>query len=150
MRTRALYNRVYVSTSIFLSSQGKWNLCLTIVRSKGLVHTNVDLETWISIGGWSMNDPDQPTATTFSDLPASGSPQSKFFDSLMSFMETYGFDGVDIDPVAEERSGRAADFDNYTSFLKNLRNALGSMGHKYGLIVEIGRTIDWFNLMSVL
>jgi chitinase len=42
-------------------------------------------------------------------------------------METYGFDDVDIDweyPIAEERSGRAADLDKYTSFLKNLRNAL--------------------------
>ncbi|KAL5363196.1 putative class V chitinase [Aspergillus floccosus] len=135
-------------------------------RFTGLKNLYPDLETWISIGGWSMNDPDQPTATTFSDLAASESAQSKFFDSLLSFMETYGFDGVDIDweyPVAEERSGRAADFDNYTSFLRNLRNALGSTGHKYGLtitipssywylqhfdIVEIEKTIDWFNLMS--
>jgi chitinase len=44
-----------------------------------------------------MNDPDQPTATTFSDLAGSTDAQNKFFSSLISFMSTYGFDGVDID-----------------------------------------------------
>ncbi|KAJ5951267.1 uncharacterized protein N7479_009680 [Penicillium vulpinum] len=135
-------------------------------RFTGLKNLYPDLQTWISIGGWSMNDPDQPTATTFSDLAGSESAQKKFFESLLSFLETYGFDGVDLDweyPVAEERSGKAADYKNFTSFLKNLRNALASSGHKYGLtitipssywymqhfdIVEIEKTIDWFNIMS--
>jgi GH18 family chitinase len=54
-------------------------------------------QVWISIGGWSMNDPDQPTATTFSDLAGSTANQQKFFASLISFMSEYGFDGVDID-----------------------------------------------------
>ena len=44
-----------------------------------------------------MNDPDQPTRSTFSDLAGSSSAQQQFFTSLLSFMGTYGFDGVDID-----------------------------------------------------
>lgn len=51
----------------------------------------------ISVGGWSMNDPDQPTHATFSTLAGSSDAQSKFFSSLVQFMSTYGFDGVDID-----------------------------------------------------
>lgn len=51
----------------------------------------------ISVGGWSMNDPDQPTHATFSALAASTEAQSRFFSSLVQFMSTYGFDGVDID-----------------------------------------------------
>lgn len=66
-------------------------------RFTGLKNLYPDLQTWISIGGWSMNDADQPTATTFSDLAASESAQKKFFESLLSFMETYNFDGVDLD-----------------------------------------------------
>lgn len=66
-------------------------------RFTGLKDTNPGLKTWISIGGWSMNDPDQPTAATFSNLAGSASAQSSFFSSLLSFMSTYGFDGVDID-----------------------------------------------------
>lgn len=82
--------------------------------------------------------PDQPTAYTFSNLAASTSAQSSFFSSLISFMQTYGFDGVDIDweyPVAPERGGKPADYQNYVSFLKNLKAALGSSGHSYGLSI---------------
>ncbi|ODM15752.1 hypothetical protein SI65_08986 [Aspergillus cristatus] len=135
-------------------------------RFTGLKSLYPDLQTWISIGGWSMNDADQPTATTFSDLAASKSVQKKFFASLLSFMETYNFDGVDLDweyPVAEERSGREEDFDNFTSLLQNLRDHLSSSGKKYGLTITIPtsywylrhfdianmeKIVDWFNIMS--
>jgi chitinase len=53
-------------------------------------------------------------------------------------MQTYGFDGIDIDweyPVAPERAGKPEDYQNYVSFLKNLKSALGSSGHKYGLTI---------------
>lgn len=55
-----------------------------------------DLEVWISIGGWSFNDPGS-TQTVFPDLAASTSKQTTFFSSLLTFLDTYGFDGVDID-----------------------------------------------------
>ena len=66
-------------------------------------------------------------------------------------------------PVAPERSGNPQDYANYVSFLRNLRQALGSNGHKYGLtitipssywymqnfdIVAIEKNIDWFNVMT--
>jgi glycosyl hydrolase family 18 (putative chitinase) len=136
-----------------------------------------------------MNDPDQPTHATFSTLAGSTSAQQQFFTSLLSFMSTYGFDGVDIDweypyvhlfsfflshlslspdlflfhSVAPERAGNTADFQNYVSFLKNLRGALGSNGHNYGLsitlpssywymqnfdIKSIETIVDWFNVMT--
>lgn len=44
-----------------------------------------------------MNDPGQPTHLKFSQLAASTSAQAKFFRSLLSFMQTYGFDGVAMD-----------------------------------------------------
>ena len=43
------------------------------------------------------NDPDQPTAATFSDLAASPQAQTAFAESLIKLMTTFGFDGVDID-----------------------------------------------------
>lgn len=57
---------------------------------------NPSLQTWISIGGWSFNDPGA-TETTFSTLAGSASAQASFFSSLLTFLQTYGFDGVDID-----------------------------------------------------
>jgi chitinase len=66
-------------------------------RFTNLKTLNPSLQTWISIGGWSMTDPGQPTATTFSDLAGSDANQQLFFNSLISFLSSYGFDGVDID-----------------------------------------------------
>lgn len=37
-------------------------------RLTALKEINPGLEVWLSIGGWSMNDADQPTAGTFSTL----------------------------------------------------------------------------------
>lgn len=65
-------------------------------RLTALKRSNKGLEVWISIGGWSMNDPG-PTFRTFSELAASEASQKQFFRSLISFMNQYGFDGVDID-----------------------------------------------------
>ncbi|KAK0630488.1 hypothetical protein B0T17DRAFT_222151 [Bombardia bombarda] len=135
-------------------------------RFTALKETNPGLQTWISVGGWSMNDPEQPTAKTFSNLAASTAAQQKFFKSLISFMQTYGFDGADIDweyPVAVERSGIPADYANYVTFLKNMKAAFASSGHKYGLsitvpssywylrnfdIVGIAKTVDFISIMT--
>lgn len=45
----------------------------------------------------NSTDLGEPTATTFSDLAGSAANQLAFSNSLISFMSTYGFDGVDID-----------------------------------------------------
>ena len=55
-----------------------------------------NLRVYLSIGGWSFNDPG-PTANTFSQLAASSSMQEAFFASLISFLAANNLDGVDID-----------------------------------------------------
>lgn len=87
-----------------------------------------DLKVYVAIGGWTFNDPG-PTATTFSDIAASIPRQRTFIESLMSFMSTYGFDGVDLDweyPQAEDRSGREVDFANFPKFMSRLKDSLGT------------------------
>ena len=64
---------------------------LTLLKQKDLA-----LKVYIAIGGWAFNDPG-PTATTFSDLAASVPRQKAFMESVLSFMSTYGFDGLDLD-----------------------------------------------------
>ncbi|EUC40697.1 glycoside hydrolase family 18 protein [Bipolaris oryzae ATCC 44560] len=123
------------------------------------------LQVWIAIGGWAMNDPG-PYRTTFSDLAKSTSAQASFFESLVTFMKANNFDGVDIDweyPVAEDRGGIPEDFENYVTFLKNLRNHLNGSGRYYGLtltlpasywymkgfdIIKLEPWVDWFNIMT--
>ena len=65
-------------------------------RVTALKDRQPNLEVWIAIGGWAMNDPG-PTRTTFSDLAKSQSAQDAFFESLITFMLANGFDGVDLD-----------------------------------------------------
>ncbi|RAH47433.1 chitinase [Aspergillus brunneoviolaceus CBS 621.78] len=122
-------------------------------------------ELWLSIGGWDFSDSNSPTATTFSDLVAADSgQQNAFFSSLINFMSSFGFSGVDIDweyPVAADRNGRPGDYNNYPKFLANLKKALQT--YKYGLsitlptsywylqhfdITSIEPSVDWFNFMS--
>ncbi|KAK4238206.1 killer toxin subunits alpha/beta [Achaetomium macrosporum] len=124
------------------------------------------LKVYIALGGWTFNDPGA-TFHTFSQLAADEAKQRVFFASLISFMNTYDFDGVDIDweyPVDPERGGTAADYANFPRFLQNLRAALhGGSGGRNGLtvtlpvsfwylqhfdIVELEKWVDFFNVMS--
>ncbi|KAF7137044.1 hypothetical protein CNMCM5793_006895 [Aspergillus hiratsukae] len=134
-------------------------------RLTDLKKIDPDLKVFIAIGGWTFNDPG-PTATVFSDLAASEENQQAFFKSLISFMSTYNFDGVDLDweyPVADDRSGRPEDFKNFPKFLANLKKALKASGGRDGLsitlpasywylqhfdIVELVKHVDWFNMMT--
>ncbi|KAI1870410.1 uncharacterized protein JN550_005338 [Neoarthrinium moseri] len=120
------------------------------------------LETWISVGGWSFTDPG-PTRTAFSDMTSKASNRKAFIQGLISFMEHYGFTGVDLDweyPQADDRGGVTADTANYVSLVKELREAFGT---RYGIsmtlptsywylqhfdLANIQPHIDWFSLMA--
>ncbi|KAL2266866.1 hypothetical protein VTJ83DRAFT_4143 [Remersonia thermophila] len=136
-------------------------------RLTALKRRDSALKVYIAIGGWSFNDPGTATFHTFSQLAADEAKQRVFFASLISFMNTYDFDGVDIDweyPVDEERGGNAADYANFPSFLRNLRAALdASAGGRNGLtvtlplafwylrhfdIAELEKSVEFFNIMS--
>ncbi|PYH89089.1 glycoside hydrolase [Aspergillus ellipticus CBS 707.79] len=96
------------------------------------------LQVWIAIGGWAMNDPGS-SQTTFSDLAASEAAQDTFFDSLISFMQSNGFDGVDLDweyPVAEDRGGKPRDFDNFVTLLRRLRERFNQSGD-FGISITL-------------
>jgi chitinase len=90
-----------------------------------------DIEIWVAVGGWSFNDPWMPTAKTFSEIVSSVATQDLFISSVIRMMNTYDFDGIDIDweyPVADDRSGRKEDYNNFTKFIKRLRQRLGLFG----------------------
>ncbi|KAF2472768.1 killer toxin alpha/beta, partial [Lindgomyces ingoldianus] len=123
------------------------------------------LQTWISVGGWSFNDPTNVpnTRTAFSDMVATSRSRQAFISSLGRFMQTYNFDGVDLDweyPAADDRGGVKADKTNFVTFLKELRSAFGSR-HGISLtlpasywylqgfdVKAIQNYVDWMNIMS--
>ncbi|KAF4984898.1 hypothetical protein FDECE_17002 [Fusarium decemcellulare] len=122
-----------------------------------------NLKIYLAIGGWTFNDPG-PTAKVFSDLAASAARQRSFFNSVMSFMATHKFDGLDLDweyPVAEERAGRQVDYKNFPVFMAALKKVMDA-GNKgltitlpasywylqYFDIKKLEPTVDFFNIMS--
>ncbi|KAF9876847.1 hypothetical protein CkaCkLH20_05693 [Colletotrichum karsti] len=131
----------------------------------GLKARQDDLEVWIAIGGWAMNDPG-PYRFAFSDMASSEANQDAFFDSLVTFMMLHDFDGVDIDweyPVAEDRGGIEADFDNFVNMMRRLRVHLNASGKRFGVsltlpasywylrgfdVVGLEPHVDFFNVMT--
>lgn len=102
----------------------------TYQRLMNLKKRDTLVKIYVAIGGWTFNDPG-PTRTTFSDLAASVPRQQSFIKSLMSFMSTYGFDGVDIDwefPEADDKAGRAVDYANFPKFMGRVKSALAGAG----------------------
>ena len=134
-------------------------------RVTSLKQRQPNLQVWIAIGGWAMNDPG-PTRKAFSDMVKSESAQNAFFDSLLSFMQVNNFDGVDLDweyPAADDRGGIPEDFNNYVNMLKRLRQRLNGSGRRYGItltlpasywylrgfnIIDMEPHVDWFNVMT--
>ncbi|KAL6401100.1 hypothetical protein AUP68_16824 [Ilyonectria robusta] len=126
---------------------------------------DANLKVFLAIGGWAFNDPG-PTVTTFSDIARSEANQRAFITSLVSLLNTYNFDGVDIDweyPEAPDRQGRGEDFANLPKFLRNIKSSLTQNGDKNGLsiavpasywylqhfdIVNIAKHVDFFNVMT--
>ncbi|OJJ42539.1 hypothetical protein ASPZODRAFT_147179 [Penicilliopsis zonata CBS 506.65] len=131
----------------------------------GLKRRQPGLQVWLAVGGWAMNDPGK-FRTVFSRLAASPLAQDTFFESLVTFLELNDFDGVDIDweyPVADDRGGIPADFENYVLLLSRLRARLNNMGRPMGLsvtlpasywylrgfdIINLEPHVDWYNVMT--
>jgi GH18 family chitinase len=99
-----------------------------------------DLKVFIAIGGWTFNDEGTKTRTTFSDMARSEQNQQAFIKSLISFMSTYDFDGVDLDweyPEAPDRGGIGEDYESFPKFLANLRSSLKASGGRDGISITL-------------
>ncbi|KAF5678234.1 hypothetical protein FCIRC_6517 [Fusarium circinatum] len=132
-------------------------------RLTELKRRDPELKVYIAVGGWTFNDPG-PTASTFSDLAASLPRQRAFMKSLVSFMSTYGFDGLDLDweyPVDTDRGGRAVDFANFPKFMERLKSMMDAADKGLSItlpasywylrqfdIKKLEKTVDFFNIMS--
>jgi chitinase len=131
-------------------------LILTAVRS---------LQTWISVGGWSFNDPTNSpnTQQAFSNMVSSSANRQAFISSLVQVMKTYSFDGVDLDweyPGAPDRGGIPDDTANFVALLQDMR---ATFGNSFGIsatlpssywylrwfdLAGMEQYVDWFNFMS--
>jgi chitinase len=96
-----------------------------------------NLQTWIAVGGYDFSDNTTATHTTWSDLCSTAARRAAFISSVRTFMDTHGFQGVDLDweyPVAKERGGRPEDVVNFVSLLREMRAAYGT---SYGISLTL-------------
>lgn len=122
-----------------------------------------NLRVYISVGGWTWSK-------DFSTVAATEASRAVFIQSVVDFMTTYEFDGVDLDweyPVAgglESNIRSPDDAKNYVLLLKELRAALdklpgqrrllsiaapaGPQIYKYLDIPGLARYLDNLNIMT--
>ncbi|KAJ7062148.1 glycosyl hydrolases family 18-domain-containing protein [Mycena amicta] len=131
-------------------------------RTTALKKNNVGLKVFLSIGGWSFNDP--PTSNVFSDLVGSAANTNAFITSALQTLQAYAFDGIDVDweyPAAYDRGGNPADKENYVTFMAKVKAAFAPRG--YGLtftapssywylqhfdLPGLLKSADWVNVMT--
>lgn len=131
-----------------------------------LKQSHPQLQTLISIGGWTESD-------YFSNAALTSESRAVFAQSAVDYMLTYGFDGVDIDweyPTGGGEPGniqRPDDVENFALMLEALRAALDAQGTQDGrhyLLtigvgaapdayapldwVRISASLDWANVMA--
>jgi chitinase len=90
-----------------------------------------------------------------------------FINSLISYLQKYGLDGVDIDweyPAAADRGGSPEDTDNFVRLVSDIRDAFAEAGQpgwevtitiptSYWYLrgfdlANLQKYVSWFNLMS--
>ncbi|KAI8265154.1 glycoside hydrolase family 18 [Colletotrichum sp. SAR11_239] len=101
------------------------------------------LQTWIAVGGYDFSDKGRSTHTTWHDLCASPAARAAFIASGKTFMDKYGFQGMDLDweyPGDPKRGGSRADIANFVLLLKEMRASYGS---QYGISLTLPPDI-WY------
>ncbi|HEX7813852.1 glycoside hydrolase family 18 protein [Dyella sp.] len=132
---------------------------LTALRKR-----NPSLRIVLSVGGWG--------AGHFSEAALDDASRQRFTRSALALIEKYNLDGVDLDWEYPTLAGpgishRPDDRRHFSLLLEKLRASLDKLGHEHqgrhylltiaaadsefvaGIeLKRVGRTLDWFNLMT--
>ncbi|XP_013185489.1 probable chitinase 2 [Amyelois transitella] len=82
------------------------------------------LKVTIAIGGWNEG------SARYSNMTATREGRKKFIDSVLSFLNKYKFDGLDLDwEYPAKRGGVEQDKNNYVSLVKELKEAFRDHGY---------------------
>ncbi|CAG2174944.1 unnamed protein product [Oppiella nova] len=115
-------------------------------RIEHLRDVNHNMKAMISIGGWNEG------SDKYSQMASSPDSRKKFVNSVVKFIQTYKFDGLDVDweypgfkavGEADRVPGNPKDKENYISLLRELRAALKPHNYLLSAAVSAGKkTID--------
>ncbi|CAH2084073.1 unnamed protein product [Euphydryas editha] len=89
------------------------------------------LKVTVAIGGWNEGSP------KYSAMASKPETRAKFVQSVLFFLDTYNFDGLDLDwEYPTKRGGNPEDKANYVSLVKELKEAFEP--RKYILTAALG------------
>jgi chitinase len=110
----------------------------------------------VSIGGWTLSE-------TFPVVAADPVKRANFAHNCVRVLHNYSFDGIDIDweyPCYTEHKGTPADKQNYTLFMKQIRDSIDAYGKlvnqkmlltaAYGAPASLNTSIEWENLVPFM
>ncbi|KAF9876816.1 symbiotic chitinase [Colletotrichum karsti] len=129
------------------------DLFKTVTAVKDL---NPKIEVWLSVGGWTFSDNNTVTQPLLGEISRSSEKRKQFANNVVTFLEQYGFDGVDIDweyPGAPDRGGKEDDTKNFVSLFKTLRETFDASGRHVGLTFTIPSSywyLKWFDVPGLL
>lgn len=125
-------------------------------------HKN-DVKVLIAVGGWEYNG--TPLETTFIAATDTDDKCKKLAGSILSLVDEYGFDGVDMDWEHPRTDGNSKI--QYANLLKYLRNGINKKGKILSAAVQAGvnadgnvswdaaghtdaalSSLDWINVMA--
>nr|QIJ96699.1 chitinase 2b [Glyphodes pyloalis] len=126
----------------------------TALKSK-----NPKLKTLLAVGGWNEG------SAKYSIMSANAAYRQNFIQSALKMIQDHGFDGLDVDweyPNRRDTVNGAADIDNFTQLLKELREefdkhdllltaAVSSVEASASLSYNVGaisKYLDFINLMT--
>ncbi|KAJ6483100.1 hypothetical protein C8R45DRAFT_931729 [Mycena sanguinolenta] len=93
-----------------------------------------DSNLWTQTTALKARNPSlKPTSGIFSALTASSASTNTFINSVLAVMQSFAFDGIDIDweyPAVEDRGGSPSDKANYPTFLKAVKAAFTPFGYE--------------------
>lgn len=120
-----------------------------------LAHNN-NVKVLVSIGGWTLSN-------NFPGIAADAVKRQTFAQSCVNLLQTYGFDGIDLDweyPGYAPHNGTPADKVNFTLLLQAVRTAIdaygATVGKQYLLTAAVSSApsnaanVEWDNVTPLL
>ncbi|CAK9817594.1 Probable chitinase 2 [Anthophora quadrimaculata] len=95
-----------------------------------------NLNVLLAIGGWNEN------STEYSILASSPKERNTFVRSVVNFLQTYNFNGLDLDwEYPGERGGKPEDKQNFVSLVKELKEAFRPFKYLLTAAISGSKTI---------